>query len=97
MTGEDPVSMETVMKQLSGIGATIETTLGEVNAGLLTDANKDSLTQILANIASVTKKIDQGEGTVGKFLTDPSFYKNLEEFSADVKSHPWKLFYRPKK
>ena len=51
----------------------------------------------LANSASVImKRLEKGEGTVGKFLTDDSIYNNLEEFTADIKENPWKLFNKPK-
>ena len=41
--------------------------------------------------------INKGQGTVGKFLTDESIYRNLDELTADLKANPWKLLYRPKK
>jgi phospholipid/cholesterol/gamma-HCH transport system substrate-binding protein len=40
--------------------------------------------------------INKGQGTVGKFLTDESIYRNLDELTADLKANPWKLLYRPK-
>ncbi len=121
--GADPVSMESVMKQISGLSSKVGSLLDNVNTGVLSEANKQAfatslaniaamtghlntdvfspansaaLSATLANIASLTEKINKGEGTIGKFLTDPAFFNNLEEFSADVKANPWKLFYRPK-
>ncbi|MBI3314798.1 MAG: MCE family protein [Candidatus Omnitrophica bacterium] len=41
--------------------------------------------------------INKGQGTIGKFLTDESIYRNLDELTADLKANPWKLLYRPKK
>jgi len=41
-------------------------------------------------------KIKKGEGTVGKLLTDDSIYQNLEYMSADLRSNPWKLFFKGK-
>ena len=40
--------------------------------------------------------IKSGEGTVGKLLMDDSVYKNLEEFTAYIKRHPWKLLNKPR-
>ena len=123
VSGEDPVSMELVMKQLSALVPRAQATLDGINNGILSEANKQSLAAALANMATATEKfnngvlteankqslaaalsniaaisgkINTGEGTVGKFLTDPAFFNNLEELSADVKANPWKLFYRPK-
>jgi phospholipid/cholesterol/gamma-HCH transport system substrate-binding protein len=94
--GEDPVPMETITKTLGSLGAQAEITLNSINTGILSDANKLALASMLANGAAVTASIRNGDGTVGKFLTDPSVFKNLDELSADLKAHPWKLFYRPK-
>jgi phospholipid/cholesterol/gamma-HCH transport system substrate-binding protein len=67
-----------------------------INAGILTEANKAALAATLANAASVSGALSDGQGTIGKFLTDPSVFRNLDELSADLKTNPWKLFYRPK-
>ncbi|MFH0840163.1 MAG: MlaD family protein [Candidatus Omnitrophota bacterium] len=51
----------------------------------------------LAESATVImKRLEEGEGTIGKFLTDDSIYNNLDEFTADIKENPWKLFNKPK-
>ncbi|MBF0331334.1 MAG: MCE family protein [Candidatus Omnitrophica bacterium] len=122
--GEDPVSMEDVMKMVGSIGGKLETTLANVNQGVLTEqnkvslaatlanmasitegvktgvlseTNKASLAAVLANVAAISEGIKKGDGTVGKFLTDPVVFKNLDELTADLKANPWKLLYRPKK
>lgn len=47
----------------------------------------------LADSASVVMgKLERGEGTIGRFLTDDTVYKNIEEFTDDIKRNPWKLF-----
>jgi hypothetical protein len=94
--GEDPVPMETITKTFGSLGAKAEITLNSINTGILSEANKLALATMLTNAAAVTATVRNGDGTVGKFLTDPSVFKNLDELSADLKAHPWKLFYRPK-
>ena len=94
--GEDPVPMETITRTLGSLGSKVEATLNSINGGVLTEANKASLAALLANTAGLTGDIRSGQGTVGKFLTDPRLFNNLEELSADLKANPWKLFYRPK-
>jgi len=47
-------------------------------------------------LEKVTKDMREGKGTLGKFLTDDSVYKNFEEFTADIKAHPWKLLIKGK-
>ena len=39
----------------------------------------------------VMGRLERGEGTIGKFLTDESVYNNVEEFTGDIKRNPWKL------
>ncbi len=60
--------------------------------------------KISERVNALTEKLDKtidninkGQGTVGKFLTDESIYRNLDELTADLKANPWKLLYRPKK
>lgn len=67
-----------------------------INTGILTEANKAALAATLANAAAVSGSLRNGEGTIGKFLTDPSVFRNMDELSADLKANPWKLFYRPR-
>jgi phospholipid/cholesterol/gamma-HCH transport system substrate-binding protein len=43
------------------------------------------------HLKSILEKIDQGEGTAGKLLSDETLYRELEEFVRDLKRHPWKL------
>lgn len=52
-----------------------------------------AITDSLQNLA---KNINEGKGTMGKFMTDDSVYNNLEEFTADIKAHPWKLLVKGK-
>jgi len=49
----------------------------------------------LADSTSVVMdRLKEGEGTIGKLLTDETIYNNLEEFTSDIKKHPWKLLKR---
>lgn len=54
------------------------------------------LKEIADSISVITERLENGEGTIGKFLTDDSIYNNLEDFTADIKANPWKLMNRPK-
>lgn len=54
------------------------------------------LTAFLTQANEVMGKIRNGEGTVGKLLTQDDLYKDLQGITADIKAHPWKLLYRPK-
>jgi len=52
--------------------------------------------QILNSLNLIFARINNGEGTIGKFITNDSLYNEIEELIQDVKRHPWKLFRKTK-
>lgn len=51
----------------------------------------------------IVERLKNGEGTVGKLLTEDAVYNelkstmtNFKEFSEDLKKHPWKLLSKPR-
>ncbi len=52
--------------------------------------------QVADSVTVIMERLKNGEGTIGKFLTDDGIYNNLEDFTADIKANPWKLMNRPK-
>lgn len=94
--GDDPVAMESISKTIHDLAAKFDTTIDSVNEGVLSKNTQQSFSETLAGVNTLVKKINSGEGTVGRLLTNPSIHDNLEELTADLKENPWKLFYRPK-
>ena len=101
--GSDPILMCDVTEKFNSLADTASTLMDDVKSGkgtvgqlFVNDSlykNIDSLTYSAGNVFS---KMDKGQGTLGQFLTNPSIYDNLEEFTADIKSNPWKLMNKPK-
>lgn len=56
----------------------------------------EDMNRLVASINDIADKMKRGEGTLGKLIGDAAVYNNLEEFTADIKKNPWKLFHRPK-
>jgi len=54
------------------------------------------LDSIANSVNVIMKRLEEGQGTAGKFLVDEKLYDNLEELTADIKAHPWKLLHKPK-
>ncbi len=52
--------------------------------------------ELLNSFKVVMERLEKGEGTIGRFLTDESIYNNLEAFTEDIKRNPWKLMNKPK-
>jgi len=46
---------------------------------------------------NILKKIETGEGTIGRLIVDDSLYMNMEGFVQDIRKHPWKLLHRGKR
>ncbi|MFH0763711.1 MAG: MlaD family protein [Candidatus Omnitrophota bacterium] len=56
----------------------------------------EDLAKLSGSVNAIVERLKKGEGTIGKLLTDDSIYENLEEFTADIKRHPWKLLNKPR-
>ena len=54
----------------------------------------DNAKAITASARVVLERLEKGQGTVGKLLTEEKIYDDLEAFVADIKAHPWKLLMR---
>jgi phospholipid/cholesterol/gamma-HCH transport system substrate-binding protein len=61
------------------------------------------MTKVFEKLGNLTDSVDvivtrlkNGEGTIGKLLTDEAVYKNLEAFTEDIKNNPWKLLNKPR-
>ena len=96
VVGHDPVPIERITERVDTLMAKLEVTVDGINNGVLTDKNKKSLEDTLGGLAAVGTDLKEGRGTLGKLLTDESIYNNLDDLTADLKSNPWKLLYRPK-
>ncbi len=60
--------------------------------------SEDDLKQSIHNIRvstdalqGVMEKIEKGEGTAGKLLTNDELYQEMKAFVTEIKTHPWKL------
>lgn len=74
-----------------------EETRGSFKATLVNSREATAqLTQFLAQANEAMGKLNRGEGTVGKLLTQDDLYRDLKDLTSDLKAHPWKLFFRPK-
>lgn len=46
---------------------------------------------------AVVTRVQQGDGTVGKFLYSEDIYNDIKALVSDIKKHPWKLLKKDKK
>lgn len=64
----------------------IKDNVGNFNT-LVTD-----LKEVTSSLKVVLGRLERGEGTMGKFLTDESVYQDLKVLVKDLRDNPWKLF-----
>lgn len=103
LLGDDPVSMEEIGNLGRRIATKLEDTLSGLNKVVGDEELQRSLRQTIDNLNNVSTslntildKINKGEGTVGRLIYDDSLYQDLDSFVKDLKTHPWKLLFRPK-
>lgn len=51
---------------------------------------------IVDDLDATISKIKNGEGTVGKLISNDEIYKEIEALVTDIRKHPWKLFWKTK-
>jgi len=88
LEGEDPFQMDKLLKKSEVIAENLNQAITDVR-GLATDAK--SLVNNVNGVVTVNKD------KIGNILTNlESTSKNFEEFSDDIKRHPWKLLMKGK-
>jgi phospholipid/cholesterol/gamma-HCH transport system substrate-binding protein len=108
--GKDSVSMAQVTELGYQIASKIDRVISSLDTmlddpevkGFFKETLKNSqrLTEEFGRLSTsaweILNRINRGEGTVGKLLSDEGLYNDLEGFVQDLKAHPWKLLYRPR-
>ena len=50
-----------------------------------------NLNRFSTQMDQLLTRVNQGQGTLGKLVTDDEVYNDLRDFVRDIKSHPWRL------
>lgn len=73
------------------------------NGDLLVGKDPVSMAKVFENLSGLTDsvkvivdRLKNGQGTIGKLLTEDKIYKDLEAFVEDIKNNPWKLLNKPR-
>ena len=110
LVGKDSVSTEKLIESSYRTVQQMEQAISSINRVFADQETQDSLKETLANSKDVTAqltlfltqanqvmgKINRGEGTVGRLLTQDDLYDDLKALTADLRANPWKLFFHPK-
>ncbi len=92
--GEDPMATQELTNLGKKIAAKLESSIEEFNEVMGDEQAQADIKEFLAHLNSITRKIDEGKGTLGMFLNDDSIYRDLEILADDLKKNPWKLIHK---
>ena len=87
--GEFSEKMDGMMENLGGALSGLSGGEGEgifANLNSLVEENRENLASTVANLRSVSEKIDSGEGTIGRLLNDPALYDEVLAAVADIRT-----------
>ena len=64
-----------------------------------TEGQEEQMRSMIVNLDKMTdqmgqlmERMNQGEGTLGKLLTQDEIYNDLRDFTREIKTRPWRLF-----
>lgn len=102
--GQDPIPFYKMSRLAKNIMDDFYLTIVQLKAFVSDEEFKRSLYNLVFNLDkasasmnSILADLQANGGSLGKFLHDDEIYKGLKDFVQDIKNHPWKLFYIPRK
>ncbi len=92
---EDKENERAIRETIQNV-ATLSRTLNELLTGSETDLAETlkHLNASAQSLESVLARVDKGEGTVGKLVSEEELYQEMRSFVQEIKTHPWKLLKR---
>lgn len=103
LRGQDPVSTEEFTRETQETLAKLDTMIESINKVVGDESFRVSIKNTVSNLESLTVELrdfvalaKEGEGTIGRFMSDDKLYNDIDEMILDIKKHPWKLLYKPK-
>lgn len=94
--------LNAVMSQIGDLGKKLETAIGDLSSSLSGDGkggtgiiqkidqlvteNRENISKTTANLQSITAKVNQGEGTLGRLINDPKMYDELVTTIGEIKN-----------
>ena len=92
---EDEATENAVRETIQNL-ASLTRSLNQVLGGSQKDMKEVArhLNTSTRSMESILGKIDRGEGTVGKLVSEEELYQEMKDFVREIKSHPWRLLKR---
>ncbi len=94
MQSEEPAGISEMIDQMKGVATSVRALTDSLNenqdrlltsVSVMLEDNQKALTATVQNLAGITEKIDSGQGTLGKLLTDPMLYDEAVAALAELR------------
>lgn len=92
--GVEPVALEVLINRADQIAAHLETILGGTERDAA--ATLKNLNASTASLERILARIEKGEGTLGKLVSEEELYQEIRDFVKEIKAHPWRLLKKGK-
>jgi len=102
ITTKTTPDLNSVMTQVGELGKKLETAIGDLSSALSGDGkegtgiikkidqlvteNRENISKTTANLQEITTKVNKGEGTLGRLISDPKMYDELVTTIAEIKN-----------
>ena len=94
--GYDPVPLEKLIRINQENLIALHEILGNSDTKKSIGEILNNTQELTRNLKEITDRINKGKGTLGRLVSEDKLYQNLEDFSKDIKAHPWKLLHKRK-
>lgn len=93
LAGEQPAGLTEMVDQLGSVAESVKNLTDSLNrnqeelirrVNQLIDATHNNMTMTIANMASITEKLDRGDGTFGKLINDPALYDQANQVLTQI-------------
>jgi len=91
---ETGAALKSIILQLSRLTESLNLVLSDSEEDL--KRSMGGLRSSTESLSNILKNIEEGNGTVGKLLTEEALYEDIKAFVAEVKEHPWRLLKKDK-
>ncbi len=82
LASSEPPDLNTLMARLNDAAGEIETLTKQVNQGL--GKGIEPLTSAFQSIDKIAKKIEKGEGTLGRLIADDNLYREIRDIAGNL-------------
>jgi phospholipid/cholesterol/gamma-HCH transport system substrate-binding protein len=103
LRGVDPVPTEALTRKTEEMLFKVGEMIESINSIVQDEEFKKSIKNTVINIENLSRNMEdfirtakEGNGTIGRLMSDDTLYRHIDEMILDIKEHPWKLLFRPK-